>query len=156
MAENKNGTKKKRDLSPEQREKLSRLAKERHAQGKFGGKEFGKLGGRPRKDRAAKRVAEAAQDDANARRIIEVFRDAIEDDQPMGTRLRGAELWLQVEREEAKVSLQEESAEAKQHSREELIAILSEKLMSGPTAEILRRSIEPETGIVDAEVIEIR
>lgn len=35
------------NLSPEGREKLSRLAKERHARGELGGSKFGKLGGRP-------------------------------------------------------------------------------------------------------------
>ena len=34
-------------LSPEGREKLSKLAKQRHASGQLGGSKFGKLGGRP-------------------------------------------------------------------------------------------------------------
>ena len=37
-----------RNISPETREKLSRIAKERHARGELGGREFGKMGGRPR------------------------------------------------------------------------------------------------------------
>lgn len=147
---------KKRQLSPEAREKLSRLAKERHARGEFGGREFGKLGGRPRKDRAAKRVAEAAQDDPMARQIIQVFKDAIQPDQPMGIRIKAAEAIIQVEREEAKVAMAEEDHDARVHSREELLEILSGSLTEGPIAALLRAQIEPETGIVDAEVVEVQ
>lgn len=145
--------KRKKNMSPEAREKLSRLAKERHARGEFGGREFGKLGGRPKKDRAAARVAAAAQDDSQARAIISVFKDAIQPDQPMSIRIKAAEAWLGIEREEAKIVLQEADADATQRSRDELISILGKKLTAGPTAQILRRQLEPETGIVDAEVV---
>jgi hypothetical protein len=148
--------KKKRELTPEAREKLSRLAKERHAAGKFGGSRFGKMGGRPKKDRAAKRVAEAAQEEANARRIINVFKDAIHENQPMQIRIRAAEAWLGVEREEAKILLQEAAHDEKQHSREELLEILSKRLTDGPAATILRKQLEQESSevIADAEVVE--
>lgn len=145
--------KKKRNLSPETRQKLSELAKARVADGTFGGSKFGKLGGRPRKDRAASRVAEAAQEDSNARQIIQVFKDAVDSSQSMGVRLKAAEAWLGVEREEGKLALQEESAVAEHHSREELISMLAEKLTSGPTSGVLRRQLEEEAGIVDAEVV---
>lgn len=143
-------------MSPESREKLSKLAKERHAAGKFGGSEFGKMGGRPRKDRAATRVAEAAQEEANARKIINVFKDAVHEAQPLGIRLKGAELWLNVEKEDAKVSMQQEASQQKQRSREELLEVLSQKLTAGPAAEILHRELEKKTEepIVDAEVVE--
>jgi hypothetical protein len=145
---------KKREISPEAREKLSRLARERHARGELGGSKFGKLGGRPRKDRAAKRVAESAQEERMARQIIQVFKDAVQPDQPMNIRIKAAEAWLGIEREEAKVSMQEEEHDVKQHSREELLEILSNRMTEGPIAELLRKQIEPETGIVDAEVVE--
>jgi hypothetical protein len=151
---NGNGGKKKRELTPEAKEKLSRLAKQRHAEGKFGGSKFGRMGGRPPKDRAAKRVSDAAQEDANARAIIEVFKDAIHPNMPMTTRLKAVEAWLGVEREEAKVALQEEEVAGRQHSREELVAKLAESLTQGPTSTILRRQLEQETGIVDADVVE--
>jgi hypothetical protein len=161
VSENGAVTKKSSRLSPEARDKLSRLAKERHAEGRFGGSEFGKLGGRPRKDRAAKRVAEAAQEDENARKIIKVFQQAVAEinpvtgnANPMSIRLKAAEAWLSAEREEAKVSLQEQAEDSKQHSREELLAMMAEKLTSGPTSNILRRQIETETGVVDATVVE--
>lgn len=147
--------KKKRELSPEVRDKLSRLAKQRHAEGKFGGTQYGKLGGRPRKDRAAKRVADSAQEDQNAKQIIQVFKDAVQDHQPMGVRLKGAEAWLIVEREESKLSIQEDAQDSKEHSREELVEILLSKLSNGPTADILKRGlIEEESGITDATVVD--
>lgn len=145
--------KKKREMSPEHRQKLSQLAKERHARGELGGAKFGKLGGRPKRDRAAKRVAESAQDDATAKQIINVFKDAIAPDQPMGIRLKAAEAWLGVEREEAKVAIQEADSDSKQHSREELIELLSHKLSSGPAAAIIAKQLDQEI-IPEAEVID--
>ena len=163
MANSQNGEKQKRNFSPETREKLSRLAKERHARGEIGGAEFGKLGGRPRKDRASKAVAEAAQEQENRDRIIQVFKDATDSSQPMGLRLKGAVAWLDVEQQEGKLALQEEEADARHHSREELIEILSQRLTSGPSAHLLRRSLGQlddnqarfeEENIVDAEVVD--
>jgi hypothetical protein len=149
------GSKKGRHLSQEARERLSQLAKQRHAEGKFGGREFGKLGGRPRKERAAKRIAEAAQEEANAKAITQVFKDGVSDRQPMGTRLAAAKLWVEIEREEAKVALQEESLDHKDLSRDQLIEALSKKLSSGAASLALRqRLLEQETGVVDAEVVE--
>ena len=154
MAQENGNGRKKRELTPQAREKLSRLAKERHAAGKFGGREFGRLGGRPRKERAARRVAEAAEAEENARRIIAVFKDAIAPDQPMSIRLKAASAWLDVERQEATLALQEADSDAKHHTRDELLAMLSQKLTSGPAATILRRQLEAETGITDAQVID--
>ena len=152
MAEQ-NGGQKKRELSPEARDKLSRLARERHAAGTFGGAKFGRMGGRPKKKRVSERVADAAQSDEMAREIIQVFKDAIDDTQPISIRLKGAMALHEIEREEAKLVMREEETEAKQHSRDELISILSEKLTTGASASILRRRLEAET-IVDAEVVD--
>jgi hypothetical protein len=148
-----------RDLSPEAREKLARLAKERHAEGRFGGKEFGKMGGRPRggskkKQRITKAVAEAAEEDKNKNAIIQVFKDAIHPNQPMSIRLKGAEAWAAIAKDHAKMELAEEAHAEIAHSREELIALLAGKLSDGPVAAIVRGQIEQETGIIDAEVIE--
>lgn len=149
-----------RELSPEARERLSQLAKQRHAEGRFGGAKFGKMGGRPRgssKDRIAKRVAEAAMEEQNAKSIIAVFKDAVDPSQPMSTRLKGAQAWAEIANQHAKQEMKEEGQEHQQRSREELLEILSEKLTSGPSAHILRKQIaalEPETGIVDATVVE--
>lgn len=154
VSEDKPQGKRKKQMSPEAREKLSRLAKERHARGEFGGPQFGKLGGRPRKDRAARRVAEAAQEDQTARKIIEVFKDAIQPDQPMNIRIKAAEAWLGVEREETKTQILEEDHDIKKHSREELLEILASKMTQGPIADIMKaKQIESEAGIVDAVVV---
>lgn len=146
-----------RELTPEARERLSTLAKQRHAEGKFGGSQYGKLGGRPRgskKDRIAKRVAEAASEEANAKAIIEVFKDAIHPNQPMSTRLKGAEAWARIAGEHTKQEMQEQGQEHQQRSREELLELVRQKLTSGPAAQIIRAQIEQEAGIVDAEVVE--
>lgn len=159
MANVENGERRKRNLSPEAREKLSKLAKQRHAEGKFGGPEFGKLGGKNKtgtgkKQRITKRVAEAAMEEENAKAIVNVFRDAIHPSQPMATRLKGAEAWARIAHEQAKMENQEVRDENQVRTREELIEMIRGKLTSGPAAAILRAQIEQETGIVDAEVVE--
>lgn len=149
-----NTPKKKNNMSPEGRQRLSELAKKRHAEGRFGGSKFGKLGGRgkTREQRLAQQsVAEAAQD--HAEEIIEVFRDAIDPDRPMNQRLKGAELWLNVEREARKMAMQEAAQDAEQLDRATLLKLLSEKLSSGPAAALVRAQLEQDN-IVDAEVVD--
>jgi hypothetical protein len=143
-------------MSPEAREKLSRIAKERHARGEFGGSKFGKMGGRPRKDRVAKRVAQAAQTDEMAQQLIQVFRDAIQEDQPTHIRIKAAEALIAIERDEARIAMAEEEHDAKSYSREELLKILSGNLTTGPISALLRRQIEPEAEIIDAEAVEVQ
>jgi len=147
---------KKPHFSPEARQRLSEAAKQRHAEGRFGGAEFGRLGGRgnTREKRLANQaIAGAAQEEENRKAIVQVFKDAVDPERPMGQRLKGAELWLAVERENAKLALAEEKADGEQLTREQIIAALAEKLSNGPAAAIMRQQLEQET-IVDAEVIE--
>lgn len=148
-----------REISPEARERLSKLAKQRHAEGKFGGAKFGKLGGRPRgssKDRIAKRVAEAAMEEANAKAIIEVFKDAIHPNQTISVRLKGAQAWAEIANQHARMEDKQEHQVEEQRTREELLELVRQKLTSGPAAQVIRNAalIEEETGIVDADVIE--
>jgi hypothetical protein len=148
-----------RELSPEGKEKLSRLAKERHAQGDFGGAKYGRLGGRPRggskkKQRITKAVAEAAEEEKNKNAIIEVFKDGIHPNQPISVRLKAATAWAEIAAQNAKMEVAEAAQVQAQHSRDELIAILAGKLTSGPTREILQRQLEAETGVQDAVVVD--
>ena len=147
---------------PEGREKLSQLAKKRHREGSLGTNQLdsrkgGLTGGRgrdKRKTRITKRVAEAAEDEQNAKAIIEVFRDAIHPNQPMSIRLKGAETWARIAADHHKTEVAEKANEEVQHSREELIEILRGKLTNGPTGQIIMGQLESETGIMDVEVVE--
>jgi hypothetical protein len=146
-----------RNFSPESREKLSRLMKERHARGEVnpGGRAPGTKNLTTRKkERITKAVAEAAAEEKNRRDIINVFKDAIHPSQPIQVRLKGAEAWAKIAADQNKIELQEEAVSAQQHSREELLELLSQKLTSGPTANLLRTQIEQEN-IVDVEVVEV-
>lgn len=133
--------------------------KERHAKGLVGTHEQARKGGlakakkTQRRERITKRVAEAAAEEKNAQDIINVFKDAIHPNQPIHVRLKGAEAWAKIAGEQNKIELQEEAASAQQHSREELLELLSTKLTAGPTANLLRKQLEAET-VVDAEVID--
>lgn len=148
--------KQKKNFSPEARQKLSDLAKQRHAEGKLGGAKYGAMGGRAarKKDRISKRVAEAAEEARHADEIIEVFKDAIDPSQPMSIRLKGAQAWVDIAVQHGKFELQEEAHDAAQHSREELIEMLSKKLTSGPTANVIRKEIESKA-VIDGEIVEI-
>lgn len=148
--------KSKRNFSPESRQKLSDLAKQRHADGKLGGADFGAKGGNtPRKSkRISKKVAEAAEVDRTARQIIEVFKDAIDPNQPMSVRLKGAQAWVEIAVQHGRLEIQEEAHESSQHSREELIEMLSKKLTQGPTATVIRKQIE-EYNTIEGEAVEI-
>lgn len=145
--------KRKREITPETREKLSKLAIERHREGKFGGPQFGKLGGRPKKveRKALDSVAEAAN--ANHEKIVQVFEDAVAERQPISVRLRGAESWLNAQKEQAKLNIQEEEQESKAFDRTKVIALLSEQLTNGPAGSAIRERLED--GVIDAEVVEI-
>lgn len=148
-----------RELSPQAKEKLSQLAKERHARGDWGGPKFGKMGGRPRggskkKQRITRAVAEAAEEDKNKNAIIQVFKDAIHPNQPMTVRLKGAQAWAEIAAQHQKMELSEEAQQQAQLSREELIDLLKGKLTSGPAAAIIRGQIESEAGIIEAQVVE--
>lgn len=80
------------------------MARELHAQGKFGGRQPGS--GRPKKKRASEIVAEQAR--VEAENIIEVFRDSIRPDNPASVRLNAAREWLKIEQSEADLQLREE------------------------------------------------
>ena len=148
------------ELTPEGRERLSRLAKQRHATGAFGDPVAnGRKGGRPRggskkKHRISKRVAEAAAEDRNALAIIQVFKDAIHPNQPMTVRLKGAQAWADIAAQHQKMELSEAAQEQAMHSRDDLISLLADKLTKGPTAAVIRGRIESEAGIIEARVIE--
>lgn len=146
----------KKNFSPEARQKLSDLAKQRHAEGKLGGAKYGSMGGKAakKKDRISKRVAEAAEEVRQADQIIEVFKDAIDPSQPISVRLKGAQAWVDIAVQHGKFELQEEAHDAAQHSREELIEMLSKKLTSGPTGNAIRKEIESKVAI-DGEIVEI-
>jgi hypothetical protein len=152
--------KRSKNMSPENRQKLSELAKERHRTGVWGPQKsrtpeaIAKAAETRRKNRkktAADHVAESAAQ--HAADIVAVFQAAIDSGQPMGTRLKAAQAWLDVEQENRKLDIKEEAEDAKQHSRDELIAILAEKLTAGPAAELLRKQLESEVGVIDAEVV---
>lgn len=77
--------------------------------GKVGGS-FGKLGGRPKKIRAAEKVAEAAKEHAD--HITSAFIDVLTDPEASHKmRLETAMKWLEVERKEDELQLEEDKHE---------------------------------------------
>ncbi len=160
MAGSKAKDKKPSRISPEARERLSRLAKERHARGELGGPENGRKGGlakAERQRRASTAVAEAARRPETSRKIIKVFEDAVADTQPIAIRMKAASEWVKIDQSEGKLEIAEQEADSRERSREELLEVLSEKLTSGAASALLRQALgagDDDEDVVDAEVVD--
>jgi hypothetical protein len=150
--------KKKRQMSEEAKRAASERMKKLHAEGRAG-PQFGKLGGRPRKKRASEVIAEAAADEAE--KLLAVYRDAIDENQPISIRLKGAEAWKNIEQSEAKLGMEEED-HVRKMSKDELEDHIASKILSNPMlAGRVREMLEERAAsgadrdeAVDAEVIE--
>jgi hypothetical protein len=98
------------------KENANKLVKE----GKIGGAEFGKLGGRPRKQTANQLAAEAARESAED--IVQAFRSALDPKQPPYVRMQAAIQWLKIEANEtertSKVEIDEDREELMKELRE--------------------------------------
>src|ERR1043166_1444853 len=96
-------------ISEQERERRREMARRLHAEGRLGGSEFGKLGGRPRKVRASELVAERAKDEAKL--IAQTFLDALQSEKvPMHVKVAAAEKWLAIEHREDELKLKEDKA----------------------------------------------
>lgn len=116
------------DISDDERVARSERMKKLHAEGKAG-PQFGKMGGRPRKKRAGEEVAEGASDDR--KKILEVFRRAIDKDQPISIQMKGAEALLKAEEREGRLSMDEEE-HVERMSGGDLAKFLAQKLSDNP------------------------
>lgn len=144
-------------ISQEGRQRLSEIARQRWRDGELGQNKGSKQA--PPKMRSTKkrrvtaRVAEAAREKKNAQAIIDVFKDGVHSSQPIHIRLKAAEAWMKAEQDDAKLRLKEADSENQQRDRDELLTILSTRLTTGPAALLLRRQIEENAGITDAEIV---
>lgn len=129
--------KKKRTLSPEVKEKLRENAKAMVASGKIGGPRPG--AGRPRKKRASELVAEKAAEEAEM--IVDVFKDSLQPHNPASVRLKGAEAWLKIETDEARLKMEEER-HVDEMKTNEIIELIVNKLDKLNNAGVLPDIIE--------------
>ena len=119
------------------------------ADGKIG-PEFGKLGGRPRKKRAAEIVAEHARKKADE--IIQVFDDALDEENHIRVRMEAANALIKIERDEAHVQLEEDKME--EWSREQLADALREVLSDPQIAAVVGVGYDAELGEGDYEELD--
>jgi hypothetical protein len=120
--------KRKLNLSPEERERRRLDMIEKRKAGKVG-PEYGKLGGRPRKPRAAELLAQEAE--KHKEQMLQVLKDSIDSNQPIGVRQKGLDQWLAIEREERRLEMDEDEHIAKM-SKDELAAMLASKFQENP------------------------
>lgn len=144
-----------RQLSDEQRRQLSVRAKKMHAEGKIGGKEFGRLGGRPRVKRASEAVSEAAE--KHSAEIVAALRAGVRQGSPEA-RSRSATRWLEAAQREDALQLRKAESEQKQQarlSRDEMINQLAARLTAGPIAGLLRERLTASSAVIDGEAVEV-
>lgn len=110
------------NISDEERQRRSELAKRLHAKGQFGGRQPG--AGRPRKKRAAEIVAEAAVDLADD--MVASFRDGMSPKQPASVRIKAATELLKIEHSEAELKIKE-NQQLDGMSNEQLVALIAER-----------------------------
>jgi len=111
------------------------------AQGRLGGAEFGRLGGRPRKPRAAEMVAEkvAGEADTMFQRLKEIIETGGE-----ANAINSIKTLLQIEENERQI-IENEEMKFEQLKRDELI-----KFIAGTLGELHSSGVFPE-GSIDAE-----
>lgn len=114
------------------------------------GAQFGKLGGRPRKPRAAAMIAEKVRQ--NADDVWKAFQNALESDNPK-LALEAAQALLKVERDEAQQQLAEE--EFDKMSSQELVSALQEALADPMVVEALGFSFEDIITLAPEEYAEL-
>ena len=100
----------------------SERARQLHAEGRFGGAEFGRLGGRPRRLPPSIAVVEAVER-LDADKIVAALEDGLGEHQSIQTRLRAVKLALEVEASVGDVPSEREREPSayEQMSREELV-----------------------------------
>lgn len=111
------------------------------AEGRLGGAEFGRLGGRPKKPRAAERVAERVAGEAD--NFFERLKEIVETGGEANA-INSIKTLLQIEENERQIQENEE-LKFEQLKRDELI-----KFIAGTLGELQSAGVFPE-GSIDAE-----
>ncbi len=129
------------ELSPQEIERRRDNANQLVAEGRLGGAEYGRLGGRPRKQRASEIIAEKVSSDAELiyarlKEIVETGNDS--------NAISSIKTLLGIEETERKVE-EEKEMRFEQLRRDELIKYLATTL-----GELQGQGIFP-AGIIDAE-----
>jgi hypothetical protein len=109
------------DITEEERERRRLNALELHAQGKLGGVEFGKLGGRPRKKRATEIAAEKI--DEKGQQIADRLMQLILESESEKTALDAIKHAHAITEQERKIEVEEE-VRYEQLKHNELLAIV--------------------------------
>lgn len=124
------------ELSPQEIERRRDNANTLVSQGRLGGAEFGRLGGRPRKPRAAEKIAErvAAEGDTFFERLKEIVETGGE-----AGAINSIKMLLQIEENERQIAENEEM-KFEQLKRDELI-----KYLAGAIGELQNGGVLPES-----------
>lgn len=148
--------KKKLNLSKAERERRSKAMKKRIAEGKAG-PAFGKLGGRPKKKRAAEIAAEVASE--HGKEMAQVFLDAMASENPNSIRMKAAEGLYKIEDKEARLQMDEEE-HVRKMSRGDLIDELANMFAQNPmlmqmfkTAAIEAKPPPDQPEVLEAEIV---
>lgn len=113
----------KMQLSEEERQRRSELAKKLHAEKKFGGNQKGS--GRPKKERAQEAVAEKVREEASE--IFRALKAALKSNSP-SVRLKAALAMLEIETKEEEYKIKEEQRQFDNLSKERMLELIEERI----------------------------
>lgn len=149
-------SKKKMELSDEERKRRSEAMKKRHEEGVAGGAEFGKLGGRPKKKRASQVIAERASEEGE--KMAQVLVDAMDEDNPHSIRMKAVEAMTKIEEKETRLQI-DEAEQLRKMDHDQLVSVVAEKFASNPMVlAIFRQAGEaapPQPPMIEAEAEEV-
>jgi hypothetical protein len=123
MSEN---SKKKINISEEERERRSQRAKEMVKKGIIGGDRRSEGAGRPRVKKATEKLSEEA--DRNAAKMVKELKHILEHGKP-SEKLKAIDLWLSVAMKEQEKQDKREIEKIKNASREELIQLVGQQII---------------------------
>jgi hypothetical protein len=133
-------------LSDEERERRSKLAKRLHSAGRFGGVQKGS--GRPRKERAQEQVAERVREDADE--IYKALKASLKSSSP-SIKLKAALAMLDIETKEEEFKIKEEQRQFDNLSKDRMLEMIAERI-----AELKEQGMEiPGLDILEGQGVEI-
>lgn len=142
-------------ISDEQRMERSLRARKMHADGRLGNRAVARKAGKKSAEVRSRRASDLAQRlvEQNADAMAASLKRILKTGTP-SQQLRAVEALLKLGLSAERLEVSERRDDHAAKSREELVAILSDKLINGPAASVIRAQLEAET-IPDAQVVEI-
>jgi hypothetical protein len=144
-------------ISPAERERRRQVALELHRQGRLGTRSHQSAGGKAKARKASELAQQLVQDNRAAieKTLREILRDGSKTQ-----KLRAIESIMKLGLSAERLDTVEQRTDLERLSREQALALLEEKLTTGPVGAILRARMAEQNGQIiegtTSEVVELR